>query len=63
MPSKPRAKGVAKEAPQEAVKALEGKDLPEGASAGQKPAEGLWYRLLDGNGDPVTVEGTQVRVP
>lgn len=63
MPSKPRRKGTAKAAPRAAVQAAEGHGLPEGASLGPKPTEGLWNRLLDRDGRPVTVDGTQVRVP
>jgi hypothetical protein len=63
MPSRPRAKGAAKPAPKAAQEAVEGLGLPEGASAGAKPAEGIWHRLLDREGKPVVVDGTQVRVP
>lgn len=63
MPSKPRAKGAAQPAPKAAVEAVEGKGLPEGASTGAKPAEGIWHRLLGRDGKPVEVDGTQVRVP
>lgn len=63
MPSRPRAKGTAKPAPKAAQKPLEGQGLPDGASTGTKPTEGIWHRLLGRDGKPVVVDGTQVRVP
>jgi hypothetical protein len=63
VPSKPRAKGTARKPSKAALEAAEGHDLPEGAALGAKPREGIWHRLLDREGKPVVVDGTQVRVP
>lgn len=65
MPSEPRPKGTAKPAAKADVEAAAGStaELPAGASLGQKPDEGLWFRLLGDDGEPVTVNGTQVRIP
>lgn len=45
------------------MEAASGAGLPDGASVGAKPSEGLWFRLLDRQGNPVTHAGAQVRVP
>jgi hypothetical protein len=72
MPSEPRPKPIpyADPAPkahvQAAEKAQEGKDapvLPEGASVGKAPAEGVWFALVGDDGQPVEIDGAPVRVP
>ena len=72
MPSSPRPKPIpyADPAPkthlEAAAKAAEGKDglaLPQGASVGKAPAEGVWFALVGADGQPVTVGSDPVRVP
>lgn len=70
MASEPRPKPlkVADPAPktheQAAEKAREdGHEIPEGATVGVAPTEGLWDALVDAEGEPVLIDGKPVRVP
>lgn len=72
MPSSPRPKPIpyADEPPKThldaAAKAAEGKDgvaLPEGASVGKPPTEGVWFALVGTDGEPVAIDGNPVRIP
>jgi len=68
MATKPRPLQVADPAPktheQAAVKAREdGYEIPEGATVGKAPTEGLWDALVDAEGEPVLIDGQPVRVP
>lgn len=72
MPSEPRPKPIpyADEPPKThldaAAKAQEGKGavtLPEGASVGKAPTEGVWFALVGDDGQPVEIDGAPVRVP
>jgi hypothetical protein len=70
MPSEPRAKplNVADPAPKTHEQAAEkarqdGLEIPEGATVGKPPAEGLWDALVDAEGEPVLIDGNPVRVP
>lgn len=66
MPSDPRPKDQAAAPKKDQVldaETLAKHGLPEGSSVGEKPAEGIWYRALDAEGQPIVVDGSQVRVP
>lgn len=70
MPSEPRPKPLplADEAPKTHVQAADkaredGTRLPEGATVGKAPSEGLWDALVGPEGEPVLIDGNPVRVP
>lgn len=68
MATKTRPLQVADPAPktheQAAEKAREdGVSLPEGATVGKAPTEGLWDALVSPEGEPVLIDGNPVRVP
>lgn len=69
MPSEPRPKPLpfAEDAPKTHVAAADkaredGADLPAGASVGKPPTDGLWYALVDSDGQAVEIDGNPVRV-
>lgn len=72
VPSTPRPKGLAY-APEPSQAAVDramalaaetGAELPEGASVPADAPKGLWYALVDGDGNTVTdADGNPVRVP
>ena len=70
MPSEPKPKPLplADEAPKTHVQAADkaredGAALPDGASVGKPPTEGLWDALVGPDGETVTIDGNPVRVP